>query len=423
MLLAIPKQWSGDAGSATSAVALQVGGVIAGCWTIAFRAWNGDRAIRVLRSPVVIASLLFLAWQLISAYQATLKVHAAYEVLRQLGAMLLFFGIAWGLPPAGVRRMLPILALAAAAGALPALVDPAVVPGRPSGGAWGDPQLLGAVMAIFLPLLACLVRGEEKLPWRLLYVGALTLVVMALILAASRSAWMGALAGLTAAAVLYWSYGRRRAEEVSARTAAAPALAAVLAMAIFLSLWGLAGQVAGRVTALTAPAGQLTVNWRSDLWQSAFLMMREKPIVGWGPGGFPVHQALFSVNSPDQRSLLLNGTGLEQNAHNTYLQMGAESGVLGPILYIAVWCAFLWCGESALRRRPSLYWRCAIIGAMAAVVAHLASAVGSPAWEYSACSGFVWMIAGAGLLAMRGAAASGLRPVRTPAAGLHVEGG
>lgn len=381
--------------------ALQFAGIAAGCWTVAQRDWTRSRVLKLLRLPPVALALAFLAWLLISSLGATLKVHAAYELLRQMGGMLLAFALGWGLAPRELRPLTLIIAGAGAAAAAYALLTPGDLARRQVEGAFGDPQLLAAVAALLVPWLGMLVRGEERLWPRAFYAACLAPAAMVLALTSSRSAWLGAAAGLIAAALLYAAYGRPRSEKLDLRAVAMPALVTATALVFFLTTWGVGGQLASRLLAPAGAMGRLTLNWRTDLWHSAILMTAEHPIIGWGPGSFSIHQSLFTPGSPPERDLLLAGADLSRNAHNTYMQLAAESGLAAPLLYVAVWCAFLLAGEAVLRAHPPLFQRCAIIGGMAAVIAHLAAASGSPAWEFSQCTAFLWLIAGAGLLALR----------------------
>jgi O-antigen ligase len=66
---------------------------------------------------------------------------------------------------------------------------------------------------------------------------------------------------------------------------------------------------------------------RAVLWHEAFVMMSERPAAGVGIGGFQVLSPT-ARSDPDARW-----------AHNSYLQQGAESGVMGLIL---VTCLFGW---------------------------------------------------------------------------------
>lgn len=77
---------------------------------------------------------------------------------------------------------------------------------------------------------------------------------------------------------------------------------------------------------------------RAVLWHEAIVMMRDHPATGVGPGGFQV----FSPTARSDRDA--------RWAHNSFLQQGAESGLVGLLLLVLL---FLW-GFVSLGRTPEL---------------------------------------------------------------------
>jgi O-antigen ligase len=76
---------------------------------------------------------------------------------------------------------------------------------------------------------------------------------------------------------------------------------------------------------------------RAALWHEALVMMREHPLTGVGLGGF---QALSPTARSDRDA---------RWAHNSYLQQGAETGLIGLVLLVAL---FIW-GFASLGARPT----------------------------------------------------------------------
>src|SRR5262249_58722780 len=73
---------------------------------------------------------------------------------------------------------------------------------------------------------------------------------------------------------------------------------------------------------------------RFYMWRSATLMWRERPLVGWGPGGVKRVYSRFA-----QPGAFKQSTG---HVHNTPLQILAERGVLGLAAWLAIWLGFYW---------------------------------------------------------------------------------
>lgn len=104
---------------------------------------------------------------------------------------------------------------------------------------------------------------------------------------------------------------------------------------------------------------------RGAYWRTAFAIARENPILGSGPGSF---QDLY----PKRKTA---GAGMTRLAHNDYLQMGSESGLLGFVAFV-VWLPgtlvlWMWRWRNApeeRRRRPLLLWCAAAVFALHSLV-------------------------------------------------------
>jgi len=66
-----------------------------------------------------------------------------------------------------------------------------------------------------------------------------------------------------------------------------------------------------------------------DLWQ-------ERPWLGWGPGS-----AKALLKASDDPSVMLTGYGPLEHLHNTYLEVLVQLGVVGLLLWLALFAA-LW---------------------------------------------------------------------------------
>jgi len=79
-----------------------------------------------------------------------------------------------------------------------------------------------------------------------------------------------------------------------------------------------------------------SINTRILMWRTTFEMIKDKPIFGSGIGTFKMnyldYQAEFLKNNPEY----IKYWAFPRDAHNEYLQIGAELGLLGLIFYIIV---------------------------------------------------------------------------------------
>jgi len=79
-----------------------------------------------------------------------------------------------------------------------------------------------------------------------------------------------------------------------------------------------------------------SINTRILMWKVTWLMIKEKPLLGLGIGSFGMnyldYQAKFLQNNPEY----IKYWGIAREAHNEYLQMGAEIGLVGLGIFIVI---------------------------------------------------------------------------------------
>ncbi len=223
---------------------------------------------------------------------------------------------------------------------------------------YSDPNALGAYLAMMLPVSIGLAGAAERSRQRWAWLAGGTLLGIALILTAGRMAVGAALIGL---AILSVEAVRRHLE---ARDPWAPvrrgfrrgvvALGlAVAAVAVGLSVIGTARDMRHADQNSYLDTALYTLNLRQPLdeklkgrltfWRTALLMVGDAPVFGIGIGrvfdSYPAYSALVGGA----------GAGLSLSAHNTFLNVAAETGLAG----LAAWLALLaMIYATAFRRDP-----------------------------------------------------------------------
>ena len=173
-----------------------------------------------------------------------------------------------------------------------------VVPGRIAGTTGLSPNFLGALFVLSLPLAVALAVRSLDRRFRVLWWAAVGLQLLALTLTFTRTSLVIAVATLV---VLLLSRGHAR----------------MLAVAAVLV----------GVVALATPLGVRLIgdaNDRAALWTSAVRMMMDQPVTGVGPG----RMLVVAAANPDRYRLTNYGVATN-NAHNTILLAGAETGIVG----------------------------------------------------------------------------------------------
>jgi O-antigen ligase len=160
----------------------------------------------------------------------------------------------------------------------------------------------------------------------------------------------------------------------------------------------------------TSSAADPNTRVRFLFWGAALEMLREHPLRGVGANNyevaFPGARAEFSAEHPDSPLIGLNEAELAQQAHNEYLQIAAELGAVGVLLFAAFAAALLRVTGRALSGAPSPL----AVGAGASLLVFaISSGASSVSFRYTG-SGLLFFFVAAIVSRPRASAARSSRP-------------
>ena len=200
-------------------------------------------------------------------------------------------------------------------------------------GTLGDPNELAATLVGGTVLAAALALVLKRSPLlRILALGAAALCLAGIFLSLSRGGLVALLFALGAAILVG---GRWRVSAL--------ALAVVTAMIGFLYFGYLAPEgAASRITKVQGGSG------RTDIWQVGWRMVQAHPVRGVGAGQFQTSSIhyLLEPGSIKRDEFIVDTPKV---AHNTYLQVLAELGIVGAALFVAILGFSLLCTLKAAR--------------------------------------------------------------------------
>lgn len=293
---------------------------------------------------VDVAVAAFCLWQVVAALAAPVASIAWFGAYNRVG------GVVWWLALGAVlfvaRRALArrvtleafvwVIAATVVLAAVVALVQafggdmwwergPFTVGRMP--GPTGNPVSLGGLglLAVLLGALA-LTPGALGRPARWASIVGTAAGLAVVVLSVSRAAYLGLLVGGVTLAVVWGARRRRRALAWLAAAAAATALATVL-----YAPNGVGGLLFERISNQAGRegvvAGQVDAK-RVAYWRVALRAVRERPLVGYGPGGYVVAYRRYVPADVIQRDPLSAVT----DPHGIVFLVAAGSGLVGLAL-------------------------------------------------------------------------------------------
>jgi len=218
-----------------------------------------------------------------------------------------------------------------------------------------DPNDLGLTLALGVPMAWSISLSEqEKTPVRWISAGFIPLALLAILLTASRAAFV-ALTLAMCYVLLTW-------RDIPRKAKALPLLLAPL------FLWGVYRVVPSyswsRISTISAEIGAGTLNSRATIWRDGLDALAHSPILGTGVGTFP--------------AALENHAGYAAASHNLFLSIVVGQGFVGLILFFALLLAsFRQIG--VMMRANRLLWTAMLITWMAGVMT-LSWEVRKPTW-------------------------------------------
>ncbi len=189
--------------------------------------------------------------------------------------------------------------------------------GRLEGGV-GDPNFLAAGLVPAIVLALCLRAAVGSFSGRWLLLGAALMLSLGLVASESRGGIVAAIVALIAALVVF---KRRRAWVFASLT---------IVVGVAIAWFSVSPTAWDRVTDFDNGG-----SGRSDLWTVAWRMTEANPVEGVGLNNYPsvADEYLREPGAVERADLIVDNPHV---VHNAYLQLLAETGVIGLAIFLAV---------------------------------------------------------------------------------------
>lgn len=225
-------------------------------------------------------------------------------------------------------------------------------------GAIGNPSFLAPyLMAIITCAVIVLLRSTSKL-WRTLSSLLIALDLLLIWETQTRGAILGSiLAAILICAIMLWKRYRLKGAAVGALLLILLTSGAVIALQSFkYSSWMTKMPTLERLASISA--NDITTQNRFIVWGAGLQGFLARPIFGWGWENF---SEPFNIYFNPALTRDIGSHPWYDRAHNTVLEVAVATGIVGLLIYLALWyvtIGMLWSKKTALSQgeRYALTW-------------------------------------------------------------------
>ena len=228
---------------------------------------------------------------------------------------------------------------------------------------YNDHTAYGAALAIYLILaLTYVFMPDIKTSRRLVIIGVVLLLSVALTLSNCRAAWLSMIASL---AVLICVLLRIKFHWIAA--------AVVIVVGLFFAFQNqiidaleknnqdASGDLVENIQSITNISTDASNLERINRWQSAFRLFNERPVFGWGPGTYQFVYAPYQMSK--EKTIISTNAGDGGNAHSEYFGPLAEQGLVGSLLMVVLVIVTVTCGIKTYSRCNNKPSKMLVLGA------------------------------------------------------------
>lgn len=228
---------------------------------------------------------------------------------------------------------------------------------------YNDHTAYGAALAIYLILaITYAVLPGIKTSRRIVIIGIVALLSLAMILSSCRAAWVSLAAAI---AVLACVLLKIKFRWILTTVAILAGLFFTFQHQIIDALeqnnQDASGDVIENIKSITNISTDASNLERINRWQSAFRLFSERPVFGWGPGTYQFVYAPFQMTK--EKTIISTNAGDGGNAHSEYIGPLAEQGVIGSLLVFALVVTVVYTGLKAYHKAKNKKAKYMVLGA------------------------------------------------------------
>ena len=228
---------------------------------------------------------------------------------------------------------------------------------------YNDHTAYGAALAIYLILAItyAFLPGLKPIR-RILVLGVVAVLSIAMVLSSCRAAWISLVASLVVLICVLLKIKFRWI-----------LTALVILVGLFFAFQhqiidalehnsqDASGDVVENIKSITNISTDASNLERINRWQSAFRLFAERPVFGWGPGTYQFVYAPYQMSK--EKTIISTNAGDGGNAHSEYIGPLAEQGFMGTILMLTLVICVVYTGLKAYSRSKNKKAKVLALGA------------------------------------------------------------
>lgn len=215
---------------------------------------------------------------------------------------------------------------------------------------YNDHTAYGAALSIYLILaITYALLPGIKVRRRILILGVIAILSVAMVLSSCRAAWVSLAASL---AVLVCVLLKIKFSWIFTTIVVLTGLFFAFQHQIIDALeqnnQDASGDIVENIQSITNISTDASNLERINRWQSAFRLFAERPVFGWGPGTYQFVYAPYQMSK--EKTIISTNAGDGGNAHSEYIGPLAEQGFMGTIIMLVFVITVVYTGLKAYHK-------------------------------------------------------------------------
>lgn len=334
---------------------------------------------RIARHPVSIAIYVYLLWMFITSITSQLPLVSFKFLASKIWFIVSSYFVIIRLIKGELKNAVKVFnwyALGLACIVIITTIKHAMTGFAEHGSHWimapfyNDHTAYGAILAFFIPITASFLFLPKNTRWqRVGYIALLVIFFTGLYFSFSRAAWLS-FVGIVAIFVILKL--RIKFSWVIVGAAALFGIFYFFADDIVYKMGRNTQDSSGKLVEHLQSISNISTDAsnveRLNRWVSAFGMIKERPVLGWGPGTYQFEYAPFQKGK--YKTIISTNFGDRGNAHSEYIGPCAETGFVGLATVLAMMIIIIYYGIHTYIQARSKTVRTLSLGAVLALISY-----------------------------------------------------